>query len=175
VNIFVLDRDPAIAAAMHCDQHLHKMILESAQMLSTAVRYYCSYLKNFNGYYKPTHINHPCTSWVADSRKNAAWLVQLCYALEAERQAACNCAEHASMQVIKLFESDALEYDCTSWPMPTRFVFACPAGLVTASSESVPALYQSYYRFKNRQWSISNVGPMTWKNRSVPQFMTEGD
>ena len=36
MNIFYLDRDPRIAAQMMCDKHVVKMILESAQMLSTA-------------------------------------------------------------------------------------------------------------------------------------------
>ncbi len=36
VNIFYLDHDPAEAARSHCDRHVVKMILESAQMLSTA-------------------------------------------------------------------------------------------------------------------------------------------
>lgn len=38
MNIFVLNRDPQIAAREHCDQHVRKMILEYAQMLSTAHR-----------------------------------------------------------------------------------------------------------------------------------------
>ena len=38
MNIFVLDKDPHIAAQMHCDRHVPKMIVESAQMLSTAHR-----------------------------------------------------------------------------------------------------------------------------------------
>ena len=38
MNIFVLDKDPHIAAQMHCDKHVPKMIVESAQMLSTAHR-----------------------------------------------------------------------------------------------------------------------------------------
>ena len=38
MNIFYLDRDPKIAAQMMCDKHVVKMILESAQILSTAHR-----------------------------------------------------------------------------------------------------------------------------------------
>ena len=30
MNTFVLDTDPKVAASYHADQHLHKMILESA-------------------------------------------------------------------------------------------------------------------------------------------------
>ena len=38
MNIFVLDNDPVIAAQTQCDKHVVKMIVESAQMLSTAHR-----------------------------------------------------------------------------------------------------------------------------------------
>ena len=38
MNIFYLDKAPEIAAQLHCDKHVVKMILESAQMLSTAHR-----------------------------------------------------------------------------------------------------------------------------------------
>ena len=38
MNIFVLDENPWAAARMHCDKHVPKIIVESAQMLSTAHR-----------------------------------------------------------------------------------------------------------------------------------------
>ena len=38
MNIFALDKDPTQAARMMCDKHVVKMILESAQLLSTAHR-----------------------------------------------------------------------------------------------------------------------------------------
>jgi len=38
VNIFYLDKNPKIAAEMHCDKHVVKMITETAQLLSTAHR-----------------------------------------------------------------------------------------------------------------------------------------
>jgi hypothetical protein len=38
MNIFALDRDPFQAAQMHCDRHVIKMIVEYAQLLSTAHR-----------------------------------------------------------------------------------------------------------------------------------------
>ena len=36
MNIFVLDESPILAARDHCDKHICKMILESAQMLCAA-------------------------------------------------------------------------------------------------------------------------------------------
>ena len=38
MNIFALSNDPAEAAQMMCDKHIPKMIVEAAQMLSTAHR-----------------------------------------------------------------------------------------------------------------------------------------
>ena len=38
MNLFILDLDPVSAAQQQCDKHVPKMIVESAQMLSTAHR-----------------------------------------------------------------------------------------------------------------------------------------
>ena len=35
MNIFVLDTNPITAAQMQCDKHVVKMVLETAQILST--------------------------------------------------------------------------------------------------------------------------------------------
>jgi len=74
MNIFVLDQDPKLAALYHCDKHVVKMILESAQLLSTAHRLCGGDSINT---YKPTHINHPCSIWVRESSNNYNWLYNL--------------------------------------------------------------------------------------------------
>ena len=38
MNIFYLDRHPKICAEYHCDKHTVKMIIEYAQLMSTAHR-----------------------------------------------------------------------------------------------------------------------------------------
>jgi len=38
MNIFYLHKDPDICASYHCDKHVLKMIIEYAQLLSTAHR-----------------------------------------------------------------------------------------------------------------------------------------
>ena len=38
MNLFILDESPVKAARMQCDKHVVKMIVESAQMMSTANR-----------------------------------------------------------------------------------------------------------------------------------------
>ena len=91
MNIFVLDKDPHIAAQMHCDKHVPKMIVESAQMLSTAhrlldgeeymapsksgkrmVKHYR--LSEYDDViYKAVHAKHPCTIWTMESYDNYVW------------------------------------------------------------------------------------------------------
>lgn len=71
MNIFYLHTDPILAARSHCDKHVVKMILEYAQMLSTAHRV----LQSDFAYklYKPTHENHPSCRWVRHCRENYLW------------------------------------------------------------------------------------------------------
>lgn len=73
MNIFVVNKDPHIAAQELCDQHVVKMIVETAQMLCTAhwtITGGCPGLKP----YEPTHVNHPCNKWVRERSANYQWL-----------------------------------------------------------------------------------------------------
>jgi hypothetical protein len=79
MNIFILDNDISKCALYHCDRHVVKMILESAQMLSTVVRG-----SGVDSGYKITHLKHPCTLWVGDSLSNWKWLCELATALNQE-------------------------------------------------------------------------------------------
>lgn len=65
MNIFVLDTDTKKCARYHCDQHVVKMILESVQILCTALN-----KKDISTPYKSTHQKHPCVLWVEYSYDN---------------------------------------------------------------------------------------------------------
>lgn len=90
MNIFLLDWDPVKAAQLQCDKHVVKMIVESAQMLSTAHRLLDGkpyYDTTRNGrkilrydmsssedlFYKAVHTKHPSTIWTTESDKNYMW------------------------------------------------------------------------------------------------------
>lgn len=79
MNIFVLDKNIDKCAQYHCDQHVVKMILESVQMLCTALN-----KKGIATPYKSTHIKHPCVLWVEQSFDNFSWLKCLAIALNNE-------------------------------------------------------------------------------------------
>ena len=83
MNIFVLDASPLRAAEMHCDKHVPKMVLETAQIMSTVLNE-----KGLKGAYKSTHKNHPCTVWAGQSFANYMWTMALGMALGLEYETA---------------------------------------------------------------------------------------
>jgi len=74
VNLFYLHEDPQICASMHCDKHVVKMIIETAQLLSTAVR---TIEPNAPNVYKTSHLNHPSARWVRANAQNYRWATLL--------------------------------------------------------------------------------------------------
>ena len=73
MNIFALDQCPMQSALWLDDIRKNKMILESAQMLSTAVRTLCP--DTDLEVYRVAYLNHPCTIWARQSRANFRWLL----------------------------------------------------------------------------------------------------
>lgn len=105
MNIFVLDENIERCARYHCDQHVVKMILESAQIACTALN-----KKGFKTPYRSTHMKHPCVLWAEDSFSNLTWLLQLARALNREyRYRYRKLEDHKSMPVIE--EISALQFD----------------------------------------------------------------
>lgn len=102
MNIFYLDHDVTKCAEMHNDKHVVKMILEYAQLLSTAHRVLDGTLSTglsktgrkqtryvLSGdlesmLYSATHLNHPSAVWVRQSDKNYDWLFAMFQALMTE-------------------------------------------------------------------------------------------
>lgn len=144
MNIFVLDTNPVLAAKYHCDKHVSKMILESAQMLSTVA----------GGPYKPTHSFHPCTVWVGKSINNARWLVELARQLNYEYKLRYNSlTDHKSWKVIESLDLQGLPEK----PM-TPFAQAMPEEL-RIEHDPVRA-YRNFYRTK--QFAKWRLGAPVW-------------
>lgn len=75
MNIFVLDRDPKIAAEFHCDKHVVKMAVEYAQILSVVLHLTNSTTNDY--VYRMTHEHHPCVVWASESLAHWEWLWRL--------------------------------------------------------------------------------------------------
>ena len=96
MNIFYLDKHYRTCAKQHVDKHVVKMIVEYAQLLSTAhrvldgeeyegrtannrrIRRFKMANSNIeNTLYKASHINHPSAIWVRESSQHYWWLYLL--------------------------------------------------------------------------------------------------
>ena len=103
MNIFYLHKDPDICASYHCDKHVLKMIIEYAQLLSTAHRMLdgveekvlsnsgkqmvTQYKLNDhreNHLYKCAHINHPSNIWVRTASDHYLYTMELWNSLNRE-------------------------------------------------------------------------------------------
>ena len=73
MNVFYTNSDPIIAAQDHTRVHRNKMIVEYAQLLSTA---HHELGVNADGIYKRTHLNHPSAVWVRKSPFNYDWVAR---------------------------------------------------------------------------------------------------
>ena len=74
MNIFWLHDNPYVNARYHCDKHIKKMVLETAQMLCSV---HHVVTENDNIPYKLAHKNHPCSIWVRECAENYLWLCEL--------------------------------------------------------------------------------------------------
>lgn len=176
MNIFYLDHDVHKCAEMHNDKHTVKMILEYAQLLSTAHRVLdgnvtvglspsgrkrTTYVLNSaidSILYSATHINHPSAVWVRQSSENYLWLANLLIALCEEytyRYGKTHKVERDGLCFV-LLKNVPANIDNKGWSEPTP---AMPDE-VKISGDSI-ASYRNYY--------INNKSHLAkWKKRDVP-------
>lgn len=166
MNIFFVDRDPRIAASCLVDKHVVKMIVESAQLLSTAHRVLDGderlklYDSRESVLYKVTHRNHPSAIWTRTSIENYLWLVEHQFALLDEYTHRYG-KKHKTGELMYLLQSPPhglRNYEFTEPPcaMPEEFII---------SGDSVMN-YRQYYR-------IGKASLHSWKNRSKPSWIDQ--
>lgn len=156
MNIFVLDTDPKVAAKMMCDKHVVKMIVESAQMLST--------IREANGCkapYKPTHAKHPCTVWAGKTKQNYQWLydhgIALCSEYTNRYSRTHKCEEYFHV-FFKDIPSNLPETGLTSFAqaMPSQY-----------KQDNAVDAYRLYYISDKYRFA-------KWKNSETPDWFIEG-
>ena len=79
MNIFVLHENAFTSANMMCDKHIPKTVVETAQMLASALRRHGATdeqmpLTKSGTPYKGGYAFHPCTVWASVNRSNFQWL-----------------------------------------------------------------------------------------------------
>jgi hypothetical protein len=88
MNLFVLDRNPEVAAEYNCDVHCNKVLLEIAQMLANCFTEeklkYAPKTKTGTAR-KHSYYNHPVSKWIRNTKENLRWALSHGFALEKER------------------------------------------------------------------------------------------
>lgn len=162
MNIFFLSLDPREAAQLHCDKHVIKMIIESAQMLYSAHWALKSSLPS--NAYKQTHINHPCSKWVSESLDNYLWLCELAKEL-------CNEYRFRYGQT-KVHKTEAhIDWLIANYPdgiLNGGFTNPAQAMPDEYKDEDVVVAYKRFYR----ESKMKDRNIVTYKNRSFPDFLT---
>jgi len=156
MNIFVLDYDPAIAAQMQCDKHVVKMILESAQMLSTVQQ-----LNGLSSKYKPTHAKHPCTVWAGKTLANYTWLLNHGMAL---------CKEYTK-RYGKIHKCQSM-FEGTLCHVPK----AITERNITTFAQAMPDQYRQENTVEayRRYYIHEKAAIAKWKHSNVPNWFTTG-
>ena len=132
MNIFYLSTRPEICAMLHCDAHVVKMILETAQIL-----YSCHYTNNgapptADGLqpYRLTHANHPSCVWARSAAAHYNWLCDLGMALCA-RYTEIYKRTHKTQRHIELLAE-------VGFPGVDTFVKAPPPAITKYATKGLP-------------------------------------
>lgn len=133
MNIFVLNEDPVLAAKDQCNKHVIKLVLETAQLLCTAV-----IETGGTAPYRATHKNHPCAIWARETKANFNWLRRHGLALAAEYTYRYG-KTHKSESVIEELSDDTIPDG-----LLTSFALAMPDECKVAGD--AVASYRNYYR-----------------------------
>lgn len=196
MNIFYLDPDPRTCAQMHCDKHVVKMIIEYAQLLSTAHRVLDgkeSIVKKYvagslparwrntkvwqlddareDVLYKATHINHPSAIWCRENISNYRWLFMMWSHL----------LEEYTYRYGKTHACARIQDELMNWPenIPNGDFFAptpaMPVDLKIMAKNPAPgrkydvlASYKNYYIKDKARFA-------KWKNRNTPEWFANAN
>ena len=168
MNIFWLHLNTAICARYHCDKHVVKMILEYAQLLSSAHRVLDEDIVtnvDKEKLYKLSNHNHPCAIWTRQSALNYTWLYQLFVET-------CKEYTHRYGKIHKTETKllDILRYCPYNIPQTENMT---PAPLSIANNEihvyteETPNLIESYRNY----YKVEKVTFAKWTKREKPNWM----
>lgn len=159
MNVFATSPDPIVSAQHHCDIHLRKMIVETAQLLSTA-HVVCDGIQVA---YKKTHHNHPCGVWIRESASNYRWAFNMLEAMLIEYEYRFEKTHRTGLHL------EALRAVPTMVDRGlTPFAQAMPEHLRDSDAHKA---YRRYLKIKFTEWSQRDRPVRcTYTRREVPKF-----
>ena len=185
MNLFILDVDPIIAAQNQCDKHVVKMIVESAQMLSTVHRildgtetrrrsvsgktmtkYYELPDHRENILYKACHFNHPGTIWSRENCCNYTWHYKHFTALCDEYTYRYEKIHSTDNKLRKILSNLPINIKRENGRTPFRLAMKSNPECVTTDLAGVNAVesYRKFYKTKEKRFK------MDWTKRKTPEW-----
>lgn len=166
MNIFFLSQNPSQAAKLHCDKHVVKMILETAQLLYSAHWVLNPEGLNENAY-KLAHKNHPCSIWARTTLTNYMWLASLGWWLckEYQYRYGAHKVHKTEAHIVWLLNNPPttipiLQFTPPALAMPDEYK-QCDAVLA----------YQTYYI----ESKLKQRGIVCYTNRECPEFLINSE
>jgi hypothetical protein len=155
MNIFFLDLDVNKCAKDHCDKHVVKMILETAQLLCGVHHIYSHNTSHVP--YKLSHKNHPCSIWTRSSLTNYLYLCELGLAL---------CKEYTNRYGKRHKSQEVIEWCLTNKANIKDIGFTEPPKAMPDEYKvsDVVESYRNYYRG-------AKMGFAVWKNGYKPEWL----
>jgi len=179
MNIFYLHNDPKVCAELHVDKHVVKMIVEYAQLLSTAkrmtdgIKYEAKSktgrkvqrfrLENPNEeatIYKAVHYHHPSAVWARSSSQHYNWLYSLFRELGKEYTHRYK-KDHSTIELLKdLLKYPPVNLKDNGWSEPPPAMSHYPQCIVPGDSIQS---YKNYYNEAKAYFA-------KWTNRQQPEW-----
>lgn len=189
MNVFYLDEDPTVAAKLHCDKNVRKMLVATAMILSNvwhreklaaqcqdALTIEWGYslgaapfgaLKSLNvvlagaRIYGPHHPDHPSVSWAGLYGGNYDWLYRLGMALLDEFTYRFDRI-HACTPTLRALElvPPSLLATVDTW---------CDAPAIMPSEYAVENITESYKTYYKK----GRVGPISFTRRQPPEWLKD--
>ena len=172
MNRFILARDVCDCARFMCDQHVRKMIVEEAQMLSTVIRRKLpGYAGEHPGLYKSCYEGHPCTVWAGLNQGNFRVALALWLSMVVEYRHRWSKDHETSVKLSGTFigATNSNEFNSqlkreSRTPHPQCF----GEHVECKTTELWPVdAYRAYYGVKQ----ITFRRPMTWTKRARPDWL----
>jgi hypothetical protein len=177
MNIFYLNAEPCLCAQQHVDKHVVKMIVEYAQLLSTAHRLLDGVetlgvsssgrlIKRWqlpdqrdDLLYNATHKQHPSALWTRASGENYQWLYRLFVCLLTEY----------TFRYSKIHASAKLSVALQNPPQHIiNHGFTEPTPVMPDNYKVLGDSIQSYRNY----YLGSKSHIFAWKNRSIPSWIS---
>jgi hypothetical protein len=187
MNIFVTNICPFMSAAGLDDKRVNKMVLESAQMLSTAIHLVDSEQisifkvftpkgkkrklalhRKYGRVYMPTHANHPCNVWTRKNRTNYNWLVNhfdgllRTYTIRSGKTHACSTMLNTFKSAAELFDESETKIE---------FVNCAARDDMGINFKHVTPVTEAYRQYLNARFPNDKLKPK-WTNQIKLHWIT---